>query len=37
MLGVVEVLEIDGAPVFWPEEQPAVLDRKLRALWTRGG
>jgi pimeloyl-ACP methyl ester carboxylesterase len=32
---VEEVLEIDGAPVFWPEEQPELLNRKLREFWTR--
>jgi hypothetical protein len=31
---VVEVVEIDGARVFWPEEQPQLLSRKLRELWT---
>jgi pimeloyl-ACP methyl ester carboxylesterase len=32
---VVEVVEVPGAPVFWPEEQPELLNRKLRDLWTR--
>ena len=32
---VEEVVEIAGAPVFWPEEEPALLDGKLRAHWTR--
>ncbi len=32
---VEEVVEIPGAPVFWPEEQPELLNRKLRDFWTR--
>ncbi|HKE17779.1 MAG TPA: alpha/beta fold hydrolase [Kofleriaceae bacterium] len=32
---VEEVVEIAGAPVFWPEEEPALLGDKLRAHWTR--
>ena len=32
---VVEVVEVDGAPVFWPEEKPELVNRKLRELWTR--
>lgn len=32
---VEEVVEIPGARVFWPEEQPALLDRKLSEFWTR--
>jgi len=32
---VEEVVEIEGAPVFWPEEQPELLNRKLREFWTR--
>lgn len=32
---VEEVVEVPGAPVFWPEEQPELLDRKLREFWTR--
>jgi pimeloyl-ACP methyl ester carboxylesterase len=32
---VEEVIEIEGAPVFWPEEEPELLDRKLREHWTR--
>jgi pimeloyl-ACP methyl ester carboxylesterase len=32
---VVEVVEIEGARVFWPEERPQLLTSKLRELWTR--
>ena len=32
---VVEVVEVEGAPVFWPEERPELLNAKLRALWSR--
>jgi pimeloyl-ACP methyl ester carboxylesterase len=32
---VVEVVEVEGGRVFWPEEQPQLLNSKLRALWTR--
>ena len=32
---VVEVFEVEGAPVFWPEEKPELLNRKLRDFWTR--
>jgi haloalkane dehalogenase len=32
---VEEVVEIPGAPVFWPEEQPALLNSKLSEFWTR--
>jgi pimeloyl-ACP methyl ester carboxylesterase len=32
---VEEVVELEGARVFWPEERPALLNRKLRELWTR--
>ena len=32
---VEEVVEIPGARVFWPEEQPALLNRKLSEFWTR--
>jgi pimeloyl-ACP methyl ester carboxylesterase len=31
---VVEVVELEGAPVFWPEERPDFLNRKLREFWT---
>jgi pimeloyl-ACP methyl ester carboxylesterase len=31
----VEVSEVEGGRVFWPEEHPAVLNRALRAFWTR--
>jgi len=34
---VTEVVELPGAPVFWPEERPAFLNDKLRAHWTRFG
>jgi pimeloyl-ACP methyl ester carboxylesterase len=34
---VTEVVEIPGAPVFWPEERPDFLNRKLREHWTRAG
>ena len=34
---VTEVVELAGAPVFWPEERPAFLNEKLRAHWTRFG
>jgi len=30
-----EVVELDGARVFWPEERPQLLNRKLRELWAR--
>jgi pimeloyl-ACP methyl ester carboxylesterase len=30
---VTEVVELDGARVFWPEERPAFLNAKLRAHW----
>lgn len=30
---VTEVVELDGARVFWPEERPAFLNRKLREHW----
>lgn len=33
--GVTEVVELPGARAFWPEEQPALLNEKLRALWAR--
>jgi pimeloyl-ACP methyl ester carboxylesterase len=32
---VEEVVELEGAPVFWPEERPGFLNEKLRAFWTR--
>jgi pimeloyl-ACP methyl ester carboxylesterase len=32
---VEEVVEIDGAPVFWPEQRPELLNQKLRELWLR--
>ena len=32
---VEEVIEIEGAPVFWPEERPDLLNQKLRELWAR--
>jgi pimeloyl-ACP methyl ester carboxylesterase len=32
---VVEVVEIEGGRVFWPEEKPQLLNGKLRELWTR--
>lgn len=34
---VVEVIELAGARVFWPEERPQFLNRKLRELWTGAG
>jgi pimeloyl-ACP methyl ester carboxylesterase len=30
-----EVVEIPGAPLFWPEEQPALLNGKLAEFWAR--
>jgi pimeloyl-ACP methyl ester carboxylesterase len=30
---VTEVVELDGARAFWPEERPAFLNAKLRAHW----
>jgi hypothetical protein len=30
---VTEVVELDGARAFWPEERPAFLNDKLRAHW----
>jgi pimeloyl-ACP methyl ester carboxylesterase len=35
LANVTEVVELDGARVFWPEERPALLNRKLREHWTR--
>jgi pimeloyl-ACP methyl ester carboxylesterase len=32
---VEEVVEIEGAPVFWPEERPELLNQKLREHWAR--
>jgi pimeloyl-ACP methyl ester carboxylesterase len=32
---VEDVVEIRGARVFWPEEQPALLNGKLSEFWTR--
>jgi pimeloyl-ACP methyl ester carboxylesterase len=32
---VEEVLFVEGAPTFWPEEQPELVNRKLREFWTR--
>jgi pimeloyl-ACP methyl ester carboxylesterase len=32
---VEEVSEVDGGRTFWPEEQPAFLNQKLRDFWTR--
>lgn len=32
---VEEVVEIEGAPVFWPEERPELLNGKLREFWAR--
>jgi pimeloyl-ACP methyl ester carboxylesterase len=32
---VEEVVELEGAPVFWPEERPQFLNEKLRAFWSR--
>jgi pimeloyl-ACP methyl ester carboxylesterase len=34
---VEEVVEVEGAPVFWPEEEPELVNGKLRAFWTRHG
>ncbi len=31
---VVDVTEIEGGPVFWPEERPQFLNQKLRDFWT---
>jgi pimeloyl-ACP methyl ester carboxylesterase len=31
---VVELVELEGAPVFWPEERPELLNRKLREFWS---
>jgi pimeloyl-ACP methyl ester carboxylesterase len=36
LANVTEVVEIEGARVFWPEERPALLNRKLREHWTGG-
>jgi pimeloyl-ACP methyl ester carboxylesterase len=35
LANVTEIVELDGARVFWPEERPALLNRKLREHWTR--
>jgi pimeloyl-ACP methyl ester carboxylesterase len=32
---VEELVELPGARVFWPEEQPELLNRKLSEFWTR--
>jgi pimeloyl-ACP methyl ester carboxylesterase len=32
---VTQVVELDGARVFWPEERPELLNRALRAHWLR--
>ena len=37
LAGVTEVVELDGARVFWPEERPAFLNGKLREHWLRAG
>ncbi len=37
LANVTEVVELDGARVFWPEERPVLLNRKLREHWTRAG
>ena len=34
---VTEVVEVDGARTFWPEERPELLNRKLREHWLRAG
>ncbi|HEX3476139.1 MAG TPA: alpha/beta fold hydrolase [Kofleriaceae bacterium] len=34
---VTEVVELDGARVFWPEERPALLNARLRAHWLAAG
>jgi pimeloyl-ACP methyl ester carboxylesterase len=34
---VTEVVELDGARVFWPEERPALLNARLREHWLRAG
>lgn len=34
---VTEVVELDGARAFWPEERPAFLNARLRAHWLRAG
>jgi pimeloyl-ACP methyl ester carboxylesterase len=36
LANVVEVVEIEGGRLFWPEEYPELLNRKLRELWARG-
>jgi len=35
LLNVADVVEVEGAPIFWPEERPAFLNQKLRAFWTQ--
>ena len=37
LVHVTEVVEIDGARTFWPEERPELLNRKLREHWLRQG
>lgn len=34
LANVVEVVELENAPVFWPEERPQFLNAKLRDFWT---
>jgi len=35
LASVTDVVEVAGARAFWPEERPALLNRKLREHWTR--
>jgi pimeloyl-ACP methyl ester carboxylesterase len=35
LTNVEEVVEIEGAPVFWPEERPELVNQKLRDFWGR--
>lgn len=34
---VTDVVELDGARTFWPEERPVLLNRELREHWLRAG
>jgi pimeloyl-ACP methyl ester carboxylesterase len=37
LANVTQLVELDGARLFWPEEQPDLLNRKLREHWLCAG
>jgi pimeloyl-ACP methyl ester carboxylesterase len=37
LAAVTDLVELDGARAFWPEERPAFLNDRLRAHWLRAG